>query len=602
MPTMNSGLGGPAGYGENVYSSSPKTAGNVDDGSIRIDVTSVFGSEGINFFGTNYTSVYLNSNGLITFDGPQTSYTPSGISGISDPAIAPFWTDVDVNKGGEIYWDVDPSSGQITFTWLNVAPYQNSNTAGTNSFQVVLTSNGDGDFDVEFIYEDIQWTNGYTGDATVGVTDGGSNDFELEGSGNGAILTDYEGNDFDVGQDNGIWSFGVRDGEPDFRDYVVEGTDAGETIDASFVDEDGDRVDNNDNLDETNDDEIAAGAGNDYVLAGEGNDTVRGDEGNDTLLGQAGDDVLSGGAGDDRLLGGDGDDVFVYSAGDGNDTIADFNVGNSGNLGDENTTNNDFIDLSGFYDNLSELRADYDDDGVLNQSTGTANGGTVDFSDNDQFGASDSLTFENVDRTSFAPDNTGVVCFAQGTRITTISGVLPIEELRVGDFVQTKDNGLKPILWIGCRHVDQHELAQRPELKSIRLAPRLLGTEGALLVSPQHGILVKQDGEEILVRAKHLALMDGGQARVVINQRDVSYYHILLDGHQIVFANDAAAESFYPGRQAMLTLDTEDRSEVFKLFPELEKFEGWQERGGYVRPFAKRKNLPDTLRDLTSAH
>ena len=32
MPTMNTGLGGPAGYGENVFSSSTKYTGNDDDG------------------------------------------------------------------------------------------------------------------------------------------------------------------------------------------------------------------------------------------------------------------------------------------------------------------------------------------------------------------------------------------------------------------------------------------------------------------------------------------------------------------------------------------------------------------------------------------
>jgi hypothetical protein len=52
MPTMNSTLGGPEGYGENVYSTSAKVAGNNDDGSVEIDVTSIFGEDGINFFGT----------------------------------------------------------------------------------------------------------------------------------------------------------------------------------------------------------------------------------------------------------------------------------------------------------------------------------------------------------------------------------------------------------------------------------------------------------------------------------------------------------------------------------------------------------------------
>ncbi len=598
MPTMNSGLGGPAGYGENVYSTSPKAAGHNDDGSVEIDVTSVFGDQGINFFGTNYDSLYLNSNGLITFDGPQTAYTPSGITGLSEPAIAPFWSDVDVNKGGEIYWDVDPEAGNITITWHEVSPYQFASSAGDNSFQVVLTSNGDGDFTVEFIYEDIEWTNGYTGHATVGVTDGGDNDFELEGSGNGSALRDFENNDFDVGQNDGIWSFSVRDGEPDYRDYVVEGTDDSDIIDTSFVDEDGDQVDDEDHFDDSNDDEVAAGGGDDSVLAGLGNDTIRGDEGDDTLHGEAGDDELTGGSGDDSLIGGAGNDTFFFETGDGADTIADFNVGNTGTTDDGDAANNDFIDLSRFYANLAQLRGDYDDDGILNQSNSIENGGTADYNETTQFVEGDSLTFENVNRSSFTEDNTGVICFTKGAMIGTPKGEVPIECLAAGDLVLTKDNGPQPILWIGQRRLGRKKLTQRPDLKPVRISPQLLGTDRPLLVSPQHGVLVKYDGEERLARAKHLAMMDGGQARVALGQRDVVYFHILLENHQILFANGAPSESFYPGAQALGALNKEALNEVYTLLPELETMDVTKSYGIHTRAIMKRKYLPETLRAL----
>ena len=67
-------------------------------------------------------------------------------------------------------------------------------------------------------------------------------------------------------------------------------------------------------------------------------------------------------------------------------TITDFNAGNTGTLDDGNTANNDFIDLSGYYDNLSELYADQADDGILNQSnTLDGKGRATDYSDNTQF-------------------------------------------------------------------------------------------------------------------------------------------------------------------------------------------------------------------------
>ena len=80
MATMNSGLGGPAGYGENVFSTTTKDAGNNDDGSVFVDISSVFGS-GLDFFGTNYTGLYVNSNGNISFGAANTDYQTSDLSG-----------------------------------------------------------------------------------------------------------------------------------------------------------------------------------------------------------------------------------------------------------------------------------------------------------------------------------------------------------------------------------------------------------------------------------------------------------------------------------------------------------------------------------------
>ncbi len=57
-----------------------------------------------------------------------------------------------------------------------------------------------------------------------------------------------------------------------------------------------------------------------------GADIIEGLDGNDTLRGQGGDDTLVGGLGDDSLEGGNGDDHYVWSLGDGNDTIDDAGI------------------------------------------------------------------------------------------------------------------------------------------------------------------------------------------------------------------------------------------------------------------------------------
>jgi hypothetical protein len=92
-------------------------------------------------------------------------------------------------------------------------------------------------------------------------------------------------------------------------------------------------------------DKILGKAGDDEISGGGGNDSLNGNAGKDELMGAAGHDSLDGGVeddslegnkgrdvligdgGDDRLVGGAGSDVFVFSKGDGNDTIKDWSDG-----------------------------------------------------------------------------------------------------------------------------------------------------------------------------------------------------------------------------------------------------------------------------------
>ncbi|MGP9526467.1 calcium-binding protein, partial [Psychrobacter sp. AOP7-D1-15] len=61
------------------------------------------------------------------------------------------------------------------------------------------------------------------------------------------------------------------------------------------------------------------------VLGGwSSNDIVDGQAGDDTLNGEAGDDILFGGEGNDTLNGGSGNDTYIYSLGDGQDIINNY--------------------------------------------------------------------------------------------------------------------------------------------------------------------------------------------------------------------------------------------------------------------------------------
>lgn len=311
------------------------------------------------------------------------------------------------------------------------------------------------------------------------------------------------------------------------------------------------------------DDSLSGGADNDTLTGGSGNDTLEGGAGNDVIDAGIEDDTLDGGTGNDSLTGGDGNDLFVYNVGDGADTITDFNAGNSGALGDGNTSNNDFIDLGNFYDDINELRLDFDDDGILNQSNDGP--GEADYSNNDQMADGEGITFEGSNRDSFTTDNTGVVCFTSGTAILTPTGDVLIDDLQVGDLVCTMDNGPQRIRWIGTTHLGPADLAAHPKKRPVLIQRGYLGVERDLLVSPQHGILI---GRDHLARATHLAQTQRG-IRVANGKTQVTYVHILFDAHQIVFAENVPSESFYPGAMALKMMGNEARAQVFDLLPAL---------------------------------
>lgn len=172
----------------------------------------------------------------------------------------------------------------------------------------------------------------------------------------------------------------------------------------------------------------------------------------------------------------------------------------------------------------------------------------------------------------------GVICFAPGTLLLTPHGARPIESLRPGDLVQTKDNGAQEIQWTGSRRMTGARLYAMPHLRPIRFRAGALGLgrpDGELLVSPQHRMMVRGNmarslfnADEVLVRAEDLV----NDHSVVVDSilREVTYHHLLLERHEIVFANGLETESFHPSATALETIDSHDRARLLQLMPEIE--------------------------------
>ena len=127
----------------------------------------------INFYGTDYSDLYVNNNGNVTFNAPQSTFTPFGLgsSYSGQPIIAPFFGDVDTRGAGSGLTSYGNGSyaGHTAFgvTWPGVG-YYNSHTVKMNTFQLIMVDRSDtgaGNFDFYFNYDQIQWE---TGDASSG--------------------------------------------------------------------------------------------------------------------------------------------------------------------------------------------------------------------------------------------------------------------------------------------------------------------------------------------------------------------------------------------------------------------------------------------------
>lgn len=173
------------------------------------------------------------------------------------------------------------------------------------------------------------------------------------------------------------------------------------------------------------------------------------------------------------------------------------------------------------------------------------------------------------------PDEGGVICFAAGTRILTPRGLVAVEHLREGDSVQTKDDGIQPVHWVGSRRMSGARLHVMPDLRPVLIRAGAFGIErpdDEFLVSPEHRMLIRGavaralfNTDEVLVAAKHL--VNGSTIRRDIGQREVTYVHLLLPRHEIVFANGVETESFHPANTALSSLCDDDRARLLSLLP-----------------------------------
>ena len=75
------------------------------------------------FYGKRFTSLFVNSDGNLTFEEPDNASTERGATRLSSgaPRIAPFFADLDPSAGGGVF--VDSTADALTVTWCAVPAF-----------------------------------------------------------------------------------------------------------------------------------------------------------------------------------------------------------------------------------------------------------------------------------------------------------------------------------------------------------------------------------------------------------------------------------------------------------------------------------------------
>jgi len=133
------------------------------------------------FYQREFDSVFINENGLVSFQMELPSYYNSELP-MDYPVIAPFYSDVDIREAGQIYWRVSRSqedlrlvnslispryrnlrftaSEVVVVTWDQVASFDRQQDK-VNTFQLVMATDGSTSFAMFLYPEDgIQWIRG----------------------------------------------------------------------------------------------------------------------------------------------------------------------------------------------------------------------------------------------------------------------------------------------------------------------------------------------------------------------------------------------------------------------------------------------------------
>ena len=163
-----------------------------------------------------------------------------------------------------------------------------------------------------------------------------------------------------------------------------------------------------------------------------------------------------------------------------------------------------------------------------------------------------------------------------GANVRTPCGPRRIENLRPGDLVVTRKDGLQPVRMIWKRTISASEVAADPSLAPVVIAPRAVGPmmpQAELRLAACHGILLPgyrvegmEDRDVCMIRARDFE-QKSDDVRHEKQKRDLVFYNLVFDTHQIFAANGLMVESFLPTQTSICGFKSEELDLLEEIVP-----------------------------------
>ena len=146
-----------------------------------------------------------------------------------------------------------------------------------------------------------------------------------------------------------------------------------------------------------------------------------------------------------------------------------------------------------------------------------------------------------------------VACYLAGTMVLTDQGEIPVEDLKIGDYLITVSGAARPLKWIGTRSYSGDHVGDDISPICVKRGALADGVPHRdLYVSPRHALFI------------YSALFPAGllvnETSIVkaANMDVISYFHLELESHDVILAEGAAAESFVDDNSRIMFQNAQD--------------------------------------------